>query len=178
MIKDYINHNEILRNENRNVKSDNDYRKELSELLIDQSLENNGVGIACPQLGINEKAFAITYKDYKKTFFNPKISLTGNIISSEEGCLSVPGISGKVKRNSKVIITYEDIDCNEITETLEYPLSVIAQHEYDHLQGILFIDYLHLLDKICPNCHKLHKNEKGYCSAECYKEFRNKKRAL
>jgi peptide deformylase len=103
--------------------------------------KRDGVGLAAPQVGKNLRLFAIQTKDGPMIFVNPKItnkSLTKEW--SEEGCLSVPNTFGKVKRHKKITCIYQD-ETGEIKKiAADGLMSVVIQHENDHLDGILFID--------------------------------------
>ena len=97
----------------------------------------DGVGIAAPQVGIFDKP-----GEPFEAYVNVKVdSLAGEIVSGPEGCLSVPGLRGIVKRHSKIGISYTDISTLErVDEEVEGFTAVIFQHECDHLDGILYID--------------------------------------
>src|SRR5690606_13728911 len=85
---------------------------------------------------------------FKKVFINPVIlEEWGDEWAFEEGCLSMPGIRADVYRPEKLTIRYRDLDWNEITEEYEGLAARIIQHEYDHLEGKLFTDYLPSLKK-------------------------------
>ena len=106
----------------------------------------DGVGIAAPQVGINRRIILVQRFDKPgepfEAYVNVKVdSLAGEIISGPEGCLSVPGLRGIVKRHSKIGISYTDISTLErVDEEVEGFTAVIFQHECDHLDGILYID--------------------------------------
>ncbi|MFO7868327.1 MAG: peptide deformylase [Bacteroidales bacterium] len=117
-----------------------------------------GVGLAGPQIGKSIRMFVIDASDmaeeypaaenFKKVFINPVIhERTGDEWAFSEGCLSLPGLSEDVMRPSHISITYFDKDFNEYTEEYDGILARIIQHEYDHLEGILFIDHLSPLRK-------------------------------
>jgi len=118
----------------------------------------NGVGLAAPQIGKNVRLFVTDassldedeprLKDFKKTFINPLIlEESGESVSIEEGCLSIPGIREKITRLSRLRIRYFDEKWNETEEEYAGFAARIIQHEYDHLEGILFTDYLPPLKK-------------------------------
>ena len=110
--------------------------------MIDTMFEANGVGLAAPQVGILKRIFVIDIDDENGTmvFINPEILETNGTQCGEEGCLSVPGIYKKVRRPEKIKIEYTNIDGENITEEVDDFLAIIMQHEYDHLDGILFVD--------------------------------------
>lgn len=111
----------------------------------------SGVGLAAPQIGKGIRLFVIdaepmdeeNLKGVRMVFINPtKLSEEGDIWAFEEGCLSLPGIREEVKRPQKVTLRFTDIDGLEHEQTFEGLLARVIQHEYDHLEGKLFIDYL------------------------------------
>lgn len=120
----------------------------------------NGVGLAAPQIGESLRLFVVdatpmmedeegeTEIDFKKVFINPIIEEEwGDEWSYEEGCLSIPSVRGEVFRPESLRITYEDIDGNKITEEHEGIAARVIQHEYDHIEGVLFTEHLSGLKK-------------------------------
>jgi peptide deformylase len=114
----------------------------------------DGVGLAAPQIGLSIRIFVVDatpaasdeepeLADFKKAFINPTIiSTSGEPWAFEEGCLSLPHIREDVMRPEEVVIHYFDENWVERTEKYDgYPARII-QHEYDHLDGKLFIDYI------------------------------------
>ena len=109
--------------------------------------ENEGVGIAAPQVGILRRLVAVQRFDKEgepfEFFINPKIvEFIGEKEAGGEGCLSVPEIRGDVERWQTIRLRYRDEQFVEHTERIEGFTAVIFQHELDHLDGKLFIDYL------------------------------------
>ncbi|MFA5946763.1 MAG: peptide deformylase [Patescibacteria group bacterium] len=103
--------------------------------------EENGVGIAAPQTGVHDRVIIAETKDGPTAFINPEITERAfKLVDSEEGCLSVPGIWGIVKRHRSVTVKALQEDGNELTVRATGLLAIIFQHEIDHLDGILFID--------------------------------------
>lgn len=110
-----------------------------------------GVGLAAPQVGKSIRLFVIdgkpladeepTLTDFKKTFINAHIEeRTGEFVPMSEGCLSIPNIREEVNRESHIRITYFDEKWEFHDETFEGYKARIIQHEYDHLDGIMFTD--------------------------------------
>lgn len=110
--------------------------------------ENEGVGIAAPQVGVNVNLIVVQRFDKEGTPFqvyvNPQITSYGEEeIISEEGCLSVPELSGKVCRSSEIEISYRHpISFETVSERVSGFTAIIFQHEIDHLTGVLYIDKL------------------------------------
>ncbi len=107
--------------------------------------QNEGVGIAAPQVGILRRVIAVQRFDKAgepfEFYLNPEIlSAGGAVETGREGCLSVPDIYGTVARPRRITLRYRDTGFNEVTETVEGFTAVIFQHEIDHLDGILFTD--------------------------------------
>ena len=123
--------------------------KELCADMIKTMKENDGVGLAAPQVGKSIRLITINTKDEPKIMINPKI--TGKSWAkewNEEGCLSVPGVYGKVRRNKKINCIYFDKGGQKTKIQAEGLLSFVIQHEIDHLDGILFIDKAKEIKKI------------------------------
>ncbi len=117
-----------------------------SMLLTVTNPENEGVGIAAPQVGVSKQLIAVQRIDKEgepfEFYVNPKIvSFSGDKKTGGEGCLSVPGMKGLVDRYQEIVIEYNDIEDFTIkSDTVEGFTAVIFQHEIDHLNGILYID--------------------------------------
>ncbi|PIO97360.1 peptide deformylase [Pleomorphomonas carboxyditropha] len=107
-------------------------------------IEAGGVGIAAPQVGISWRLFIASARDHlpSTVFVNPEVEFFGAAdVAGEEGCLSIPGWrSGKVPRHEKVRVRYRDMDGAARTASYEGIAARIVQHEFDHLNGRLFID--------------------------------------
>jgi len=143
--------NPILRKETEDIDENYPNLSSLIEDMFDTMKNADGVGLAAPQIGLNIRLFIIDltflaeenpeYADYKKVMINPEmVEMFGDDISMEEGCLSLPSVHETVARKNKVIINYLDENFVEHEEEYTgYPARVI-QHEYDHLEGKLFVD--------------------------------------
>lgn len=122
-----------------NPKSD-----EIKRLISDmkETMEkNDGVGLAANQVGQQFRLFVLGYEKIFKVFINPKIKkYSSGQVEVEEGCLSVPGIFGIVKRPEKVLIEALNENGNKVEYWAEGLEARIIQHEIDHLNGILFVD--------------------------------------
>lgn len=108
-----------------------------------------GVGLAANQVGISEQFFVAECDGKFYAVFNPKITKTfGDLIEMEEGCLSVPGLRGTVKRYEKVLLTGTDHNGKKLKIKAWGLLAHIFQHETDHLAGKLYIDKALRIEKI------------------------------
>jgi len=139
---------------------DKDY-KELSKFIEDMfetMYDSDGVGLAAPQVGKSIRLFVIdatpmeeddpSLKGLKKVIINAKITeRSGELVNMEEGCLSIPGIREDVKREDKIRIEYFDENFEFHDEYYEGIAARVLQHEYDHLEGVLFTDKISPLRK-------------------------------
>lgn len=136
--------NDILRQKSENVSEKDLHSKEVQD-LIDSMIETmnheKGVGLAGPQVGKHLRIIIAETKDGSKAFVNPKIiARSEKMVDSQEGCLSIPGVFGIVKRHDTVKVKAKDRNGDPVRLKTDGLLSVIFQHEIDHLDGILFID--------------------------------------
>jgi peptide deformylase len=125
-----------------------------------------GIGLAAPQINNSLRFFVIDIdytreevvdsegnKTYKlnnfnpQLFINPKITVKNGTIVHEEGCLSLPGYFEEITRAETIILEYQDIDGNQQTKEATELEAICIQHEFDHLEGIVFIDHISLLKK-------------------------------
>lgn len=142
------------------IEIDNSYPNlnELIDNMFETMYAANGVGLAAPQVGVSIRLYVIDanpmakdfpeLKDFKRVFINPKIiEQSKETEAYEEGCLSIPGINEFVNRYAQVTMEYYDENWNFKTEKLVGFQSIVVQHEYDHLDGVLFTDKIALLRK-------------------------------
>jgi len=133
--------------------------KKLSDDMFETMYASSGIGLAAPQVGQGIRLFVVdgtalnegekeddkdpSLEGFKKIFVNPEIvEEDGDEWGFEEGCLSIPGIRAEIYRPEVVVIRYFDTDWNEHEEEYDGMAARIIQHEYDHLEGKLFTDYL------------------------------------
>ena len=136
---------DVLRKETKPVKDVTRRTKILIEDMFDTMYEANGVGLAAPQVGILKQIFVVDVGDEEGNpvpyvFINPEIIDREGVQVGFEGCLSVPGKSGKVARAEKVKVKAFDKDMNEFELEAEGFLARAIQHEYDHLNGVVYVD--------------------------------------
>lgn len=147
---------------------------------------SSGVGLAAPQINKQIRLFVIDAtpyenekpetKDFKKVFINPRIvEEKGDEWAFSEGCLSIPDVHEDVLRKSDVHLSYLDENFIPQDEWFTGILARIIQHEYDHLEGILFVDKIHPLRKIMVK-RKLQEIAKGITEAKYKMIFPPKKR--
>ncbi len=155
-----------LREVSKPVTELDDYVRQVIADLIETMYTKDGVGLAAPQIGENVRIFVVDI-DWFKTqvknplvFINPEFAFMEGSQSDYEGCLSLPGIEAEVKRADKIIITSLDSDWKKVDYEAEEFFARVIQHEYDHLDGILFIDRISKL-KLLTLKNKL-KNLESY----------------
>ena len=144
----------VLMDRAKLVEEINDDIRQLADRMADIMVEAKGIGLAGPQAGVNLRIFVVSVdgtKEGARVYINPTIKVEGSIVANEEGCLSLPGIYGKIKRYSKCTVTATDLDGNEFTEVGEGLLARAFQHEYDHLEGRMIKDRLSTAAKIRAN---------------------------
>ncbi len=132
--------NKILRKKAQEIEDFSAIKNFIPE-FIKTMKENDGIGLAAPQVGRSIKLIAIQTKDGSKIFINPKItSKSFKKEIAEEGCLSLPKIFGKVKRSYKITVKFQNEKGLKQKLTATGLYARVLQHEIDHLLGILFID--------------------------------------
>ena len=182
--------NSILKRKSKEVPNSYPGLKELIRNMYDTMYNASGVGLAAPQIGKSVKIFIIDtspflkmddneIKDYevssvKQTFINPIIlDETGEFWSFEEGCLSIPHIREEVKRKSFIKIEYYDENFNYRKDDFSGIVARVIQHEYDHIQGVLFTDKLTSFKKRLLKS-KLNNIEKGNVDIDYLMDFYKK----
>lgn len=122
--------------------------KRLARDMAETMYAAPGVGLAATQVDVHKRLIVIDIsenKDKLLVMINPEILSRDGEQIGEEGCLSVPGIFDKVERAAQVTVRYLDLDGNTQTLAAEELLAVCVQHEIDHLNGKVFVDYLSML---------------------------------
>jgi peptide deformylase len=150
----------VLKTKAKEIAPDYPKLKELIQNMFDTMYGAHGVGLAAPQVGLSIRLFVVDaspmaedeeftveeinqLKEFKKVFINPQITEeTGVEWDFNEGCLSIPDVREDVKRKPMLKISYVDENFVSHTEEYEGVAARIIQHEYDHIEGILFTDKL------------------------------------
>jgi peptide deformylase len=151
----------VLKREADEISSDYDGLKDLIANMFETMYAASGVGLAAPQIGKSIRLFIVDaspfaddddevedpkakgLKDFKKVFINPIIEEEqGEEWAFQEGCLSIPKIREDVYRKEKIHITYYDENFEFHEEEYDGYAARVIQHEYDHIEGILFTDHL------------------------------------
>jgi len=148
----------VLRKRAKEVEKDSLDIKAFVQDMFETMYAAHGIGLAAPQIGKSVRVFVVDgttlneeeedMTGFKKAFINPvMVSEDGEEWQFEEGCLSIPNIRENVSRPETVRIRYADEDWNIKEEDYDGIKARIIQHEYDHLEGKMFIDYLSPLKK-------------------------------
>jgi peptide deformylase len=141
----YFGHQTLRENARPVVEFDRDLEK-LTKTMFNVMAKNNGIGLAAPQIDIKRKIVTIDLSSYeagKHILINPEIIWKSDDTGPyDEGCLSIPGIFEEVIRPVEIKITASDIHGKEFELNADGVLARVIQHEIDHLNGILFTDYL------------------------------------
>lgn len=155
----YIYGQSVLRQVAADIAPDYPGLKELIVDMFETMYRSDGVGLAAPQIGKPIRVVVITldvlkdefpeYAGFNRAYINPHILETDNseVVSMEEGCLSLPGIHEPVRRPTRIRVKYMDEDFQEHDEWVDGYLARVMQHEFDHLDGHLFTDRLSPLRK-------------------------------
>lgn len=149
----YLYGQPVLREVANDISADYPNLKELIANMFETMYNADGIGLAAPQVGLAIRMFVIDleplaednpkYTGFKKVFINPQIAEeAGELVKFEEGCLSIPGINEIVERQEKIRIQY--FDENFVSHDEEYDdfFARCIQHEYDHIEGKLFVDHI------------------------------------
>ena len=131
---------EVLRKKCRVVEKIDDRILVLLDDMADTLYDSNGVGLAAPQVGVLKRIAVIDVGDGLIELINPEIIAQSGVQDGAEGCLSVPGKYGNVKRPKKVTVRATDRNGDEFEITGEDLLARAFCHELDHLDGVVFVD--------------------------------------
>lgn len=152
----YIYGSPVLRADNSDVQRDFPDLPQLAADMFETMYESSGVGLAAPQIGKNLRMFVVDVSPFaeqdpaaagfKRVFVNPEIyEESDEEILMNEGCLSLPNIHEDVYRPEKIRIRYFDENFDEHDEEIDGWCARAVQHEYDHIEGIIFTDHLSAL---------------------------------
>lgn len=173
----------VLKRVAEDVDLDDPTLPALLENMWETMYHANGVGLAAPQIGKSHRIFLVdtiqleerekesTEAGIKTAFINAhKVEEIGPEWSYEEGCLSIPHLRGDVDRPREITLRYFDADFVERSETFTGMNARVIQHEYDHIDGVLFVDKLKPLKRRLIN-GKLEKIRKGMVDADYRLKF-------
>ena len=171
----------VLRQRCTEVTVFDDQLRLFCERMIDAMEAWKGVGLAAPQVGVAQRIFVTNHTGVgpdslpdRRIWINPTLELSGPEQAHEEGCLSIPGVYAQVKRPPRVTVRYQDVHGEPAAIELDGEagefLAVVVQHEYDHLNGVLFLDHvapmhLAMLRRRLKELEKAYKKETGTAGA-------------
>ena len=153
----YLLGTDILREQTTPVESDSTELQQLIDDMVETMHAAKGIGLAAPQIGRSERLFIVDVSPMEEDFVEaglempeqPMVFLNAEIVQEsqqetefEEGCLSIPDIHEVVERPEALTIRYLDRTFTEREEQYDGMLARVIQHEYDHVDGVLFIDHL------------------------------------
>jgi peptide deformylase len=174
----------VLKKEAADIEKDSPELQKLIDNMIETMHHSEGVGLAAPQVGKSIRLFVVDASpfeedepdlaDFRKVFINPIIlEEEGKEWDFNEGCLSIPGIREDVSRKPEITIEYYDRDWKLIEEKYDGIAARIIQHEYDHVEGILFTDHLTSLKRTLLKT-KLNNISKGNVEVKYRMKFPKK----
>ena len=122
----------------------------LADDMLETMYAAPGIGLAATQVNVHKRLIVVDVSedgDSPHILLNPKLELLGGKVSADEGCLSVPGFYERVERAESINVVAQDVHGAPITFSADGLLAVCIQHECDHLEGKLFVDYLSSLKR-------------------------------
>ncbi len=149
----------VLRKVAKDIDKDFAGLDEFLENMFETMYRSDGIGLAAPQIGKSIRVFVIDatpleedepeLKDFKKIFINAQITeRSGEVYPFNEGCLSLPNLREDVDRPEKIVMEYYDENFEFHTEEFDGVAARIIQHEYDHLDGILYPERMHSMKEL------------------------------
>ena len=152
----------ILRKKCEKVETIDEEIKKIVRDMAETMYAENGIGLAAPQVGITKRIFVVDVDDELIAVINPEITVSGEKLKMEEGCLCLPKVSVEIERLSNAQVKGLDIDGKEILIEAGDLFARALQHETDHLNGMLIIDHLSKVkrDMVVKKFRKLQLKEK------------------
>ena len=138
----------VLRKKSKPVKDVGPSERLLIASMIETMHHNKGIGLAAPQVGINEQILVADIGDGPLAIINPRILKKSGREVLEEGCLSLPGVNVEVRRAKKILVSFINESGRKVQKTFEGLLARVILHETDHLRGKLIIDYVSFAQRI------------------------------
>ena len=151
-----------LRKKAQDIEVFDDRLAEFARNMIDTMRANEGIGLAAPQVNVLQRMFVIDLEQIDeslspKAYVNPRILSSSGSETMEEGCLSIPNIRADVIRPATIEVEYQTLEGEKVKETLDGLTARVFQHELDHLNGVLFIDHISVLQRklLAPKLKKI-----------------------
>jgi peptide deformylase len=138
----------VLRKKSKKVLKATPLHREILSQMARLMYDAQGIGLAAPQVGVNETMIVVDAGSGLYKLINPKIVKKTGAQAMEEGCLSIPGVCVKVKRARKVVIEALDENFNPLKVEAQDLLACVFQHEIEHLSGKMIVDYATFLDRL------------------------------
>ncbi len=154
----------VLREPGKPVTAVDDEVRRLVADLFETMQAARGIGLAANQVGVARRVAVIDAEGERLVLINPRIMEASGESTGEEGCLSIPEMFADVTRPDQVVLEALDADGNPYRAELAGLLARVAQHEIDHLDGILFLDHLSLFkrQRLLAKWRKEHADDQGY----------------
>ena len=160
-----------LREKSEKVDVVDDNIREILDEMVALMRKANGVGLAANQVDIAKRFFVLEHEGVVKKVINPEIlEFSEEIADMEEGCLSIPGVFKKVHRPAKIKVKYLNENGEEVVEELDEMWARAFQHEFDHIEGILFTDKLSVMNKRLV-AKKLDVLKKDFAKGRIYRDL-------
>ena len=160
-----------LREKSEKVDVVDDNIREILDEMVALMRKANGVGLAANQVDIAKRFFVLEHEGVVKKVINPEIlEFSEEIADMEEGCLSIPGVFKKVNRPTKIKVKYLNENGEEVVEKLDEMWARAFQHEFDHIEGILFTDKLSVMNKRLV-AKKLDVLKKDFAKGRIYRDL-------
>lgn len=153
-----------LRTKAKPVNQVTDLHRQLAEDMIETMYEAPGIGLAATQVNVHERVIVVDVSEEQNApvvFINPEFEILGEDIEYQEGCLSVPGFYETIVRSDKIRVKALDEMGEPFELIAEGLFAICIQHECDHLEGKLFVDYLSSLkrNRIKKKLEKIHREQ-------------------
>ncbi len=126
--------------------------KKLTDDMLETMYSENGIGLAATQVNVHKRVIVMDISEERnepRVFINPEVEIKSNksLFTFSEGCLSVPGFNEEITRPDQIILKWQNLDGDRLEDEPEGLLTVCIQHEIDHLEGKLMVDYLSTLKR-------------------------------
>jgi len=126
--------------------------KKLTDDMLETMYSENGIGLAATQVNVHKRVIVMDISEERnepRVFINPEFEIKNNksLFTFSEGCLSVPGFNEEITRPDQIILKWQNLDGDNLEDEPEGLLTVCIQHEIDHLEGKLMVDYLSTLKR-------------------------------
>ena len=144
--------NKLLRRVSQPVKEVTKEIQRLMDDMLETMYSENGIGLAATQVNVHKRIIVMDISEERnepRVFINPEFQIKSNksLFTFSEGCLSLPGFNEEITRPDKIILKWQNLDGDQLEDEPEGLLTVCIQHEIDHLEGKLMVDYLSTLKR-------------------------------